>query len=551
MTFAPDSVIHICCVNFDNTYNHVINFRQPELIEDGYASYSDAQYNYFATRKVKTFYECTIVRGHSPDELSIKVEENIDNLRHAGANYMMYQNRNLTLGSSPNTNPSLRWYYAFITKMEYVSEGVTRLYIEQDIFQTWHLDAHFLPSFVEREHSVTDFVGENIIPEPFNFQDFIYEPIGHDKLDNALSNVGYLIGSSESLNDESVSRGVMAGIFQGVFFYFFDKASNVATFINNITTKSGGDCILFITMIPDFCVNKGNEENNYQCLSSDKPERMNIVLNFNHNNTGLDNWYPVKNNKLFTAPFFQLYVTNHSGTECTYNVEDFDSDADPEYYHNNDKEIVFELYGDVSANPSVTLIPLDYKNNAFNYDEGITISNFPQCSYSTDTYKLWLAKNQYTVASNVASSVVGGIASVLTLNGEGIYNSIQNAVNTANSVYQASMTPNDGHLGNANNNLLTAIRYNKFEFFWKKIKMEYQKVVDDFFTMYGYQTNQVKEPNLNSRPYFNYVKTIGLNIRGSFPTDQQNKFKQIFDKGVTLWKPWAEMCDYSQDNRPT
>ena len=524
MTFTPTSQIYLCFVPFDNTYQNQIIFKTQK-----------EQYNYFYSRKCQTFTNYQIVRGHTPHEMSIKVEFNIDSLLFASANYMMYKNPSL----------SDKWYYAFITKMEYVNDETTRIYFEQDVFQTWFFEVSIFPSFVEREHSVNDYLWENVVPEPFNFQDFIYEEIIDD---DTLDIWGYLIGSTESIVSSGTASSSMCGIFQGVYFYYFNSANQVGNFLSKVTEGSGGDCILFITVIPKFIANNVSM-NQGEIKNSTKPISTNLTFTFNWKWV-LSGWHPVKNKKLFSAPYFQIMVTNHNGTKCHYNLEDFDSDADPSYYEENDKEMVFTMCGDISASPSITLYPLDYKNIYENYDERISLSGFPNCAYSTDTFKLWLAKNKVTLGSQALSTGLGIASGVLTLDGEAIANSIQNAVNTANSVYQANMTPNQGHTGNAENNLLTAAGFNKFCFYWKKIKGDYAKVLDDFFTMYGYQVNQIKQPNLDSRPFFNYVKTIGINCEGGLPTEHMEKFKSIFNTGVTLWKPYAIVGDYSTDNSP-
>ena len=56
-------------------------------------------------------------------------------------NYVMYLNENYTN----------KWFYAFITNMEYVTDFNTKIYITTDVFQTWQFDFTFKQSFIERE----------------------------------------------------------------------------------------------------------------------------------------------------------------------------------------------------------------------------------------------------------------------------------------------------------------------------------------------------------------------------------------------------------------
>lgn len=56
-------------------------------------------------------------------------------------NYVMYLNENYTN----------KWFYAFITNMEYVTDFNTKIYISTDVFQTWQFNFTFKQSFIERE----------------------------------------------------------------------------------------------------------------------------------------------------------------------------------------------------------------------------------------------------------------------------------------------------------------------------------------------------------------------------------------------------------------
>ena len=56
-------------------------------------------------------------------------------------NYCMYQNENYLD----------KWFYAFITGMRYINDGMTEISITTDVFQTWQFDLIYKQSFVERE----------------------------------------------------------------------------------------------------------------------------------------------------------------------------------------------------------------------------------------------------------------------------------------------------------------------------------------------------------------------------------------------------------------
>lgn len=73
-------------------------------------------------------------------------------------NYMMFQ----------NTSFGSKWFYAFITNVEYLNNSVSEITYELDVMQTWLFEATVKPSYVERETPETDVIGANIAPEPID-----------------------------------------------------------------------------------------------------------------------------------------------------------------------------------------------------------------------------------------------------------------------------------------------------------------------------------------------------------------------------------------------
>lgn len=99
-------------------------------------SNAETQFNYFNNLpKIEEDY-CSYQRKDN----ILNFPHHIDNLMEY--NYCMYQNSNYTN----------KWFYAFISNMEYENEGLTKITLETDVFQTWQFDLNFRESFVEREH---------------------------------------------------------------------------------------------------------------------------------------------------------------------------------------------------------------------------------------------------------------------------------------------------------------------------------------------------------------------------------------------------------------
>ena len=75
--------------------------------------------------------------------------------------------------------------------------------------------------------------------------------------------------------------------------------------------------------------------------------------------------------------------------------------------------------------------------------------------------------------------------------------------------------------------------------------------LNDYFVRYGYKTNEYSIPNIKSRRYFNFIKTIDCNIdSASIPHEDIQKLQQIFNSGVTVWHVdnGATVKDYYVNN---
>lgn len=95
------------------------------------------------------------------DKTYIAVSAPIDDLR--AVNYLMFQ----------NAKTYNKWFYAFVTKLEYKNTGTTYVHFQLDVLQTWRFDYGFKPSFVLREHTPL-WWGDgtpvrNTVPEQLNY----------------------------------------------------------------------------------------------------------------------------------------------------------------------------------------------------------------------------------------------------------------------------------------------------------------------------------------------------------------------------------------------
>jgi hypothetical protein len=81
------------------------------------------------------------------------------------------------------------------------------------------------------------------------------------------------------------------------------------------------------------------------------------------------------------------------------------------------------------------------------------------------------------------------------------------------------------------------------------IKQEYAKIIDDFFSQFGYKVNTLKVPNIKGRLNWNFVKLLNPNIEGvEIPEFELNEYKKQLEAGITFWHNPMTFRDYSQSN---
>lgn len=143
MYIQPDSDVYLLRgVPLDNSYSDTIYFADKVFQQNHFLSYIN---KYFPRQTYQRVNKGAI-------RLQIKADD-IYNY-----NYMMF--RNTAYGS--------KWFYAFITSVDYINDNTSQINYELDVMQTWAFDYRLEASYVEREHSAGDNIGDNIAPEPID-----------------------------------------------------------------------------------------------------------------------------------------------------------------------------------------------------------------------------------------------------------------------------------------------------------------------------------------------------------------------------------------------
>lgn len=570
---VPNSEVFILKnVPLEPSFDHTIWFDSPEQQATAFTTYALAFY--FDKVSYQRYPRPYITLDKTADELF-------------DCNYMMFR----------NTAYGTKWFYAFITQVEYISNTTSRIYYSIDPMQTYLFDVNVGQCFVEREHAMTDAIGDNLNPESFELGEYVYDA---DYFPNIFLKTNYVIcilatwKATYKNNQwviEDATTGGVGGVDSGIYTGLtknlceYDLANPKAcaqqanAIIEAATKANKADGIVSITMYPKFFMNWSITGDLATGLV---PDTVDSIPAF----TGTFDGYKPKNNKLYTAPFCGVYVDNLQGNAANYAYEYF-----------TDRKPMFNIVGAVNGNLECASIPINYKGLPTNFQESLLMGGFPQCAWNVDTFKAWIAQNKYAIAAGVATTAIDtvkqvalaatgvgmagevagmsaamtGAGSAQTIQAVGQYaNAYQNMQNvsynaqsdvlnkTINLVAQvktASTQPNHAR-GQQSSSVFCAMGYQGFHYMPYRIQGQFARIIDDFFSMFGYKTNRLKVPNRNGRKAWNYVKTCGCTLTGSAPADVTAALVQIYDRGITFWRcidlstgnPFTRVGNYSLDN---
>ena len=439
---------------------------------------------------------------------SIKVNIPVDLLNDC--NYVMFQNSSYTS----------KWFYAFITNRTMLSNATTELTLELDEIQTWFFDMTIQPGLVLREHSVSDELYTNLMPESFNITDYRYTSVG--KVSPQPDGVGML--SSKTLSGAEPAGTTIDGVFTNAYLTRWYLSTytyaQIAEKINNYISDNGVDSIISVFLY-------------YAPIKTD------YVV---YNPSDLDGYTP-KNNKLRTYPYSFARVLSNDGVSHDFKFEE----------SANTSSIGFTVQY-VSFPETALRLVADNYNGLNDEDTQMIYTGVPYPAINTPAYLNYWAtsKNRFGLGVlkdtlSVLSGGIGAIAGDPTSAGK-IIGGVSGLADTLANVADLMNAPPLNVSSGSGMSFITKYQDGVFNFYNCSIRYSAAKSVDDYFTRFGYATNTIKKPNISSRPAFNYVQTSNIHVTGSAPADTKRVFEEALDRGMTFWKSTATFGDYSQNN---
>ena len=235
--YTPDTAVYLC--------NTPLNVNKKDTYAPNGWTQS-AQLAYFQSCRVYTFNDFTFQRKDG----TIRVPINIEELYKNGVNYCYYR----------NSHYRGKWFFCFITRLEFLNEATTALHIKTDVFQTWYFEMQLKTSFVEREHTVTDNMFQHTIPEPLPTPEHLLTERVMLTPDLKSSTTFFFddnywcgIFTSEAikhLSDNVPTRAAfMGGVYSPCYIYATDL-SGFSSFIGAVNYSGQADAIVSCVAIP-------------------------------------------------------------------------------------------------------------------------------------------------------------------------------------------------------------------------------------------------------------------------------------------------------------
>lgn len=486
-----------------------------------------------------------------------------------------------------NTDYENKRFYAFVTGCNYINDNVTELTFVIDVIQTWFLDLTLKPCFIERQHALSDNIGDNIIPESVSLGELVDASIT-TAIDTKTCVV--VVASfdmktyiqSGFVTKTTPNIAVRAGIYDtlDIGWFYSDIAgtpaaagSGLAIFFSNVLSGQGGvtvDDIINVYIYPKIGISydstvgavtvpgasTSTDLDNYYVGAPIIPQNQ----SFPARPTTIDGYTP-NNNKLFTYPYCLLHVTNNDGSAIDLKYEKF-RDGNNAIIANPQ----FKIFGTTTGEAKIRLVPQQYlgeTSTVEDFEFGIDSAPFPTVAMRGDAYVLYLAQNKnriqnkYEVMRNqairsVKDTMLGGLRS---LDLAGTINSYSNtAGGFFDNISQIEAGYRDNEIAPATASGISGVGLNyqngrkDFSLITKTVDRVHAKMIDDYFTLFGYAKNIVALPNVHARTRYTFVKTQGCILHGTAPMDVKNTIAGLFDSGIRFWADQARIGDFADPN---
>lgn len=431
-------------------------------------------------------------------------------------------------------NGDAKWILCRITAITWINPNCAEVEFETDSMQTFIENIIWQQCWVEREMQDDDWNGglpsyNNLQPEGLETGVMMRESV--DQAVVEIDSWELVVLSAYDRNGEPNFNVVSSNnIPSGLNMFTFPIPANgtMAGLSDMLKTYADKGIDVSKAIVGLFVVPAGSTSN---------PKR-NTPKNYPMHRNNFDG-YNCVNAKCMTGEFLRLCLGNRRGEE---------SELRPEFLGDQVSLMVESAFA--NGNGGMILFPVDYQEYGPNY--GVVLYNDVQAPFTSNAFSAWIQSNGATMASNaiagtvssaVTGTMIGGVVGGVTM---GMTSAVTSAISAIGKILDKAKDPVAVGGQASGNSLYIALGRVGFDVSWLRPTKENLQCIDEFFSRFGYRTNRLKKPNVDTRPLWNYVKTSGAVVRGQFDKSDQIEIQQNLDNGVTFWHvPAANIGDYS------
>lgn len=253
--------------------------------------------------------------------------------------------------------------------------------------------------------------------------------------------------------------------------------------------------------------------------------------------------------KIKTSPFSFIRL-GYCGESKDFKYEDF--------YSN----INFTMYYGAGITGSTFIVPNDY-NGSKNFSEKFSPIPKLDLTLRTDAWNEYIMNNKASVNGGLAVSAFQAIAGIglsfatgglgLAVAGSTVLGFGGQIANEMLKRQDIKNQPDDVRANSGDTEIINATTRLYIKLQKIGIKEQFKNNCYKYFVHYGYKANTFKKPDYRSRYYFNYIKTIGVNIKSNIDSIYVNELKSMFNNGVTIWHyrdstTWKGTNNYDYEN---
>lgn len=469
-------------------------------------------------------------------------------------------------------NNKSKWFYAFITNIEYINEQVTEITYEIDEIQSWYFEDndnnHFSKCFIERQHAENDDVGDNIVPEPLNVSENIVcskEFYWYGESTYYLMVLGL---SSISAQLSGFDRSQYGGLASTVHYILFTNSTSLHTFVHNATFDngylkglfSGADIwsILAVYAVPSRFFNGSeaivlNNATVYKMSVNASTDTKTISRPYKergstHGNSSGGTYLP-KNNKMFTYPFCFFRVASPIN-EQDYKYENF-------FTQSNIPTYKFVLKSACNPEPALLITPKDYNGEDNDFRYSLNITGFPLLTVYQNTQsgeivgKAIRKLSSALVGGSLIAATGGNAIAIAEMANEGSRGSNTPPIMTSSSPSISSGGTNElapqfaaSGLPAADDVVFEVAGYRM------GLRKETAELFDNYLSRYGYAQNKVDVPNVHARGKWTYVKTRDCRCTVNAPASSLKKINDVMNNGITWWDFQTSVGNYGDFTNP-